>query len=191
LKETGDDLWRANPLAVLSWLQQDDGDLRQAEITIRESVSLFERFKGPDNVQVGQSLADLGEIVGFQGRHSEAEDIFKRALSIFAKQPSAHPRQTARTLLKRAEVYMRQDRLDEAMKLLREAYLTIAEAQYYDLMWRIQLAMAQINLQRKEYAELARHIRLAWRHRRAIGLTDWALVKQYLTRRKMGAGLPR
>jgi hypothetical protein len=77
------------------------------------------------------------------------------------------------------------------MKCLREAYLSIAEAQYYDLMWRIQLAMAQINLQRKEYAEFARHIRLALKHRRAIGLTDWALVKQYLTRQKMGTGLPR
>lgn len=27
---------------------------------------------------------------------------------------------------------------DEAMKLLHQTYLTIAEAQYYDLLWRIQ-----------------------------------------------------
>lgn len=191
LDETGDNLWRANPLCVLSWLQQDEGDLRQAEITIREAISLFERFKGPDDVQVGQALADLGELVGFQGRYSESEDIFERALSIFRQQPTAHPRQIARTLLKKAEVNIRQDKHNEAMKCLREAYLSIAEAQYYDLMWRIQLAMAQINLQRKEYAEFARHIRLALKHRRAIGLTDWALVKQYLTRQKMGTGLPR
>lgn len=191
LKETGDHIWRANPLVVLSWLQQDEGDLKQAEATIRESVSLFEGFKGSNDVQVGQSLADLAEIVGFQGRYSEAEEVFERALSIFSAQPTAHPRQIARTLLKRAEVYTRHGKLDEAMKLLRQAYLTIAEAQYYDLMWRIQLAMAQINLRQEDYAELTRHIRLALKHRRAIGLADWALVKQYLARRKMGTGLPR
>jgi tetratricopeptide (TPR) repeat protein len=191
LNETRDDAWRANPLIVLSWLAQDDGDLKQAEDTMRQAIATLEASKGMDDVLVGQSLADLGELVGFQGRRTEAHEIFERALAIFARDLETHQRQTARTLLKQAEVYLRTNEFDKAMALLRQAYLTIAEAQYNDLMWRILLAMAQIDLKRRELAEFARHLQLALEHRHAIGLSDWSLVKQYLDRQKMGTGLPR
>lgn len=190
LQATGNDPWRAHPLLVRSWLQQDEGDLEQTEATLREAIALLETTEG-DGVSVGQSLADLGEVVGFEGRFDEANAIFDRALSIFARLSEPDPRQVARTLLKKAEVNMRRGELEQSKLLLRQAHLTIAEAQYYDLMWRIQLAMAQVDMQERNYFDFARHVRLALRYRRAIGLTDWALVKQYLARRRMGAGLPR
>ncbi len=189
LTETGDDPWRANPLIVLSWLVQDEGDLKQAEEIIRQAITILEQSRGPDDVLVGQSLSDLAEIVGFRGQYAEAHDIFQRVLAVFTKH--SDQRLTARALLKQAEVYLRANRPDEAMTLLHQAYLAIAEARYYDLMWRIYLAMAQVDLKRKDFAESVRHLRLALKHRRAIGLTDWALVKHYLARQRMGVGLPR
>ena len=56
---------------------------------------------------------------------------------------------------------------------------------YYDYMWRIQFLMAQIDIQQKDYTQFLRHIRLTLKYRHAIEQTDWALVRQYLSRRKM------
>jgi len=190
-QESGTDPWRANPLIVRSWLEQDTGNLNQAEATLRQAISILEKDRGLTNVVVGQSLADLGEIVGFLGRYDEANTIFDRALGIFSALSQPDPRQVARTLLKKGEVYLRQNDLDEAMNVFRQAFLAIAEAQYYDLMWRIQLAMAQVNLRQRDFQDFSRHMRLALTYRHAIGLSDWALVQQYLARRKMGTGLPR
>jgi len=52
-------------------------------------------------------------------------------------------------------------------------------------MWRIQFLMAQIDIQQKDYTQFLRHIRLTLKYRHAIEQTDWALVRQYLSRRKM------
>jgi len=191
LEETGEDLWRANPLSVMSWLEQDEGKLDQAETLLREAITLFEKLKGSNDVQVGQSLTDLAEVVGFQGRYAEANMIFQRAIDIFNEQLSVHSRQLARALLKKAEVELRQNNLSQAKEILRQADLTIAEAEYHDLMWRIQLAKAEVDLKQRDFVSFRRHIRLALKYRHAIGLTDWALIQQYLSRQRMGTGLPR
>lgn len=187
--DSGDEPWRAHPLSVQAWLIQDEGDLSKAERLLRDAASITEQGYGSSDLFLGQTLADLAEVVGFLGRFDEASAIFQRARTIFDQY--GEQRQTARGLLKQAEVQLRASRLQDARRLLHEAYLVIAEAQYNDLVWRIYLAMAQVDLKARDIPSFIRHLRLALMHRRSIGLADWALVQQYLDRRRMGTGLPR
>lgn len=187
--DSGDDPWRAHPLSVQAWLVQDDGDLHAAESLLREAATIAEQGFGSSDLFLGQALTDLAEVVGFLGRFDEASAIFQRARAIFSLH--GEQRQLARGLLKQAEVQLRANRLREARQLLRDAYQVIAEAQYNDLVWRIWLAMAQVDLKARDIISFFGHLRLALIHRRSIGLSDWDLVQQYFDRRRMGTGLPR
>lgn len=70
-----DDPWRGNPLQIMAWLTQDEGDLPTSEKLLREVLSLHERGSDTD-ILIAGTLADLGEVVGLQRRFIEAIEYF-------------------------------------------------------------------------------------------------------------------
>ena len=112
--------WRGNPLQVMAWLTQDEGDLPGTEKLLREVLALHERATDSD-ILVAGTLADLGEVVGLLGRVSEASEIFQRSLTVLDHYRGQYDRQEARTKLKYAELLMRQKKFDDALHLLNDA----------------------------------------------------------------------
>lgn len=164
------DPWRGNPLQVLAWLQRDEGDLRGAEASLAAAMHLQEQTDDPDLLVAG-SMADLGEVISLQGRGEEACDCFERGLAILARHSGQYNRQEARTLLRYAEHLLRarrpkaaKARLDRADDLIR------AHGQYYDLMWRLELANSRLHWQRGEWGLAARKLRSAVRFRNLLRL---------------------
>lgn len=185
------DPWRGNPLQVLAWLTQDDGDLAGTEELLREVLALHERAEDAD-ILIAASLADLGEVVGLQGRIPEAQEIFQRSLNILSRYVGQYDRQEARTKLKYAELLMRQKQLDEALALLDESDdKASGYGHYYDLMWRIELARAMIYARKGDVREAILKGQMVLRYRRILGLSNWVLVKQLWQRLRAGTGLPR
>lgn len=183
--------WRGNPLQVLAWLTQDDGDLPTAEKLLREALSLHEKGLDSD-ILVAGTLADLAEVIGLQGRTSEAIELFQRSLEVLSLHSGQYDRQVARTWLKYAELLIRLRRYDDALSLLNLADDRIsAYGHYYDLMWRIELARALIYLRKGEIKRFLQKYQIVMRYRRILKLSNWVLIKQLIKRLWMGTGLPR
>lgn len=192
LQQVSDDPWRGNPLQVMAWLMQDEGHLDEAEELLREALTLYEQYQGLDSMLVVQTLADLGEVVGLQGRYSEALENFERSLTIASKFSGQFDRQEARTKLKLAEIVSRRGEYEHALRLLDEADDKIrGYGHYYDLLWRIELARAFIYWRQWRWGPAVRKLRMALRYRRQLGLSNVVLAKQLVSRLRMGAGLPR
>lgn len=186
-----DDPWRGNPLQVMAWLMQDEGQLDEAEKLLREALALYKQYQGPDSMLVVQTLADLGEVVGLQGRYTEALEIFERSLAILSRFAGQFDRQEARTKLKLAETVTRRGEYECALRLLDEADDKIrGYGHYYDLLWRIELARAFIYWQQRRWASAVRKLRMVLRYRRQLGLSNVVLAKQLVHRLRMRTGLP-
>jgi tetratricopeptide (TPR) repeat protein len=176
-----DDPWRGNPLQVMAWLKQDEGDLPGTEKLLREVLALHERAIDAD-ILIAGTLADLGEVVGLQNRVKEATDIFQRSLSILDRYHGQYDRQEARTKLKNAELLMRQGQFDDALLLLNDADdKASGYGHYYDLMWRIELARALIFVRKGRIKEAILKGQMTLRYR----------LRQLLQRFWVGTGLPR
>lgn len=187
-----DDAWRGNPLQVMAWLAQDEGQLDEAERLLRQALSLYERYKGPNSILVTQALADLGEVIGLRGRYEEALGIFHRSLTILERYEGQYERQEARTRLKLAETLTRHGGYEHALRLLNEADDRIrGYGHYYDLLWRIELARAFIYWRQRRWRPAVRKLRMALRYRRQLGLSNVVLAKQLVSHLRMGTGLPR
>ncbi len=186
-----DDPWRGNPLQVLAWLTQDDGDLPKTEELLREVLSLHEKAIDGD-ILVAGTLADLGEVVGLQGNYLEARELFLRSLSILDLYRGQYERQVARTKLKYAQLEMRKKDFSKAVLLLDEADDHISSyGHYYDLMWRIELTRAIIFFRKGQIKKALNKFKMALRFRRFIGLPNWILIQQ-LGKHFLGrSGLPR
>jgi tetratricopeptide (TPR) repeat protein len=181
-----DDAWRGNPLQVRAWLQRDAGDLPRAESSLKEAVELQARTADPD-ILVAGTLADLGEVISFQGRGDEAAACFAASLEGIRRHRGQYNRQEARTLLKYAEHLLRARRLDESKALLDAADdLVRAHGQYYDLMWRLELAYSRIFLLRGQLSPALRKLRSTLRYRRLLRLP----VRQRLRLLRKRLGLP-
>ncbi|MCI0562714.1 MAG: tetratricopeptide repeat protein [Nitrososphaera sp.] len=186
-----DDPWRGNPLHVMAWLVQDEGDLAETEHLLREALSLHAQTKDPD-ILVAGALADLGEVMGLQGDTDEAQRLFHQSLAILGQYGGQYNRQEARTSLKLAELLMRQRAYDEALCLLNQADdLVRGYGHYYDLMWRIELARSFIYLRQGRFRSAARKFQAALRFRQELGLPTTMLVRQLISRLLAGTGLPR
>lgn len=186
-----DDPWRANPLQVMAWLVQDDGQLPQTETLLREAVELYRRMPGAEMNVVG-TLADLGEVVGLLGRSAEAEQLFEESLAILKPYEGQYDRQETRTRLKLAELKLRQGQYEAAHRLLNQADDRIRPyGHYYDLLWRIETARAFVFLRQKRWGSALRKMRLALYYRRQLGLSDLAFARQLVRRALLGLGLPR
>jgi len=186
--------WRRNPLQVMAWLAQDQGDLQQAELYLREALHIKEypeRSEGFDIHSAG-TLADLAEVVGLRGRVDEARDLFMQSLDILRDYQGQYNRLEARSELKLAELEIREHRFLEALRLLNQADDRIRRyGHYYDLMWRIELAKAFIYLRQFRLGFALRKLRAVLRFRRELGLPTWLLMKQLCRRLLLGLGLPR
>lgn len=186
-----DDPWRGNPLQVMAWLTQDEGDLPGAEKLLREVLALHEQATNSD-ILIAGTLADLGEVIGLQGRFTEASEIFQRSLAILDQYRGQYDRQEARTKLKYAELLMRQKQFNKALLLLDEADDKIsAYGHYHDLMWRIELTRALIFLRKGRIKEAILKGQMTLRYRRILGLSNWLLARQIVRRFLAGTGLPR
>lgn len=186
-----DDPWRGNPLQVLAWLTQDEGDLPGTETLLREVLALHEQAENAD-ILIAGTLADLAEAVGLQGRVDEATEIFQRSLVIVQQYQGQYDRQEARSKLKYAELLLRQKQYDEALQLLDDSDDKASSyGHYYDLMWRIELARAMIFVRKGRWREAILKGQMALRYRRILGLSNWLLVRQLWQRLRAGTGLPR
>lgn len=186
-----DNPWRANPLQVLAWLVQDDGQLSQAEALLQEALVLYRQTPGAE-INIAGMLADLGEIVGLLGRDNEAEQVFEESLAIIKHYEGQYDRQETRTRLKWAELKLRQGQYEAAHRLLNQADDRIRPyGHYYDLLWRIETARAFVFFRQKRWTSSMRKMRLALYYRRQLGLSNLAFARQLVRRVLWGLGLPR
>lgn len=182
-----DDPWRGNPLQVKAWLQRDRGDMAGAEASLRQSLALQERTNDPD-ILVAGSLVDLGEVISLQGRDAEAVDCFERSLALLARHRGQYNRQEARTLLRYAEHLLRRRVGDAAMPLLQRADdLIRSHGQYYDQMWRLELAYSRVYWQWGEWRVALRKLRSALRYRNLLRLPVRNRLR--MLARRLGWGL--
>lgn len=176
------DPWRANPLQVMAWLIQDEGNLEESAKLLHQALILYRQTSDSDMLIVG-ALADLGEIADILGRTHEAREFFEESLSILAKHQGQYDRQEARTLLKYCESLIHQKDYSTAMKLLNRADDKVSRyGHYYDLLWQIELAKALIYLLEGKISYCLTKIRTVFRIRRHLELPNILLV-QHVTKR--------
>ncbi len=186
-----DDPWRGNPLQVLAWLTQDEGDLQKTETLLKEVLVLHEKAADSD-ILIAQTIADLGEVVGLLGRITEGIDLFQKSLNILARYKGQYNRQEARTNLKYAELLRSQKKYIEALHLLDDADdKASGYGHYYDLMWRIELSRCLIFAQQGKIPSSLLKAQMTLKYRRILGLSNWVLLKQLLQRFISKNGLPR
>lgn len=185
-----DDPWRAHPLQVLAWVTQDDGNLPAAESLLRQALSLFRVSEHSDLLTAG-ALADLGEVVGIQGRASEAKGLFEESLSMFHACKGQYNRQEARTALKYAELLMHQKEYRAVETLLNQADDQISRyGHYYDLLWQIELARAFVFLKTGRLPSCLFKLRSVFRIRQWLGLSNMLLI-QFTAKRYLQRLVPR
>lgn len=183
--------WRGNPLQVMAWLAQDEGQLRRAEELLGEALNLQAQTSDPD-ILVAGTLADLGEVIGLQDRPAEAKALFEKSLAIIQSHQGQYDRQEARTKLKLAEFTVREGRNDEALRLLDEADDKIrGYGHYYDLLWRIEMVRALVFFRQGEWGSTIRKMRAVLRYRKELGLSNSLFARQLIKRLRLGVGLPR
>lgn len=185
------DLWRANPLQVLAWLAQDEGQLDEAERLLREALHLY-RLSSESEMQVVGTLADLAEVVGLRSGLDEAVILFEESLAILRAYEGQYDRLQARTQLKLAELLIRRGECEAAQRLLNQADDKIRSyGHYYDLLWRIETTRAYAFFKQRRWSSMIRKLRMALYYRDQIGLSNALFAKQLIRRFFMGTGLPR
>ncbi len=176
------DPWRANPLQVMAWINQDEGKLKQAENLLREALNLYRQTSNSDMLIVG-ALADLGEISDILGHEQEAREFFEESLLILTRHQGQYDRQEARTLLKYCEFLIHQKDYETAMNLLNRADDKVSSyGHYYDLLWQIELAKALIYLLEGNIKYCVIKIRSVFRIRKLLNLSNIRLVQHVLNR---------
>jgi tetratricopeptide (TPR) repeat protein len=187
-----DDPWRANPLEVLSWIYRDEEKYSLAEQTLKTSLSLYQKLEGENSVHVVQTLADLGEVLGLQGKFDESVEAFKRSLKIVADFNGQYDRQEARTKVKYAELLINKKDYSQALILLNEADDKVRSyGHYYDSLLRIELARAFAFWGLQKWGAAYRKIRLVIRYRQEIGLPYIELIKRVAVRIKQRLLTPK
>lgn len=184
LQETArDDSWRANPLQVVSWMMRDAGQFSEAEAVLREALELYRQHEGEESIHAVQTLTDLGEVIGLQGRFLEAVAMFERSLEMVEMFGGQYDRQEARTKLRYAEMLIRLKDCDKALQLLNEADDKIrGYGHYYDLLGGIELAKAFAFLGKGEIRSAIRKLRVLLRYRKEIDLPYSNFAQQFLKR---------
>jgi tetratricopeptide (TPR) repeat protein len=184
-----DDPWLGNPLQVQGWLLRNAGKLAAAEATFRRALGLQRQLRDSD-ILVAGVLADIGEVLGLQGKIEEAKDFFQESLVILEKHHGQYNRHLARTSLKLAEVLIFERNHGTALQLLNSAndrlcaFNESAEGvgHYYDVLWRIELLQGLIYIQLGQLGNGLRKLRSAWRYRQTLGLSTLFLFTQLWTR---------
>jgi tetratricopeptide (TPR) repeat protein len=177
-----DDPWRGHPLQVLAWLYRDKAEWKIAEVYLRGALDLFVQSQDSD-ILVAGTLADLGEILGVQERFEAAKDAFARSLGMLAKHKGQYIRQEARTMLKFASMLTAQGDYEMALHLLREAdERCCMYGHYYDALWKVEMAVADIFLRQWQFHRAGMKIMSALHLRHALGLRHRWLAQQMFVR---------
>ena len=177
-----DDPWCGNPLQVLAWLYRDKADWVKAEECLREALQCHARALNSDILKAG-TLADLGEILGLQGRIEAARTAFTESLAILARHKSQYARQEARTKQKFAEMLSWQGDYAMAIQFLKEAdELCCMYGHYYDELWKIEMAMADIFLRQGKFVQAGGKMMSVLNLRQELGLSQWGFIRQVLVR---------
>lgn len=117
---------KAFVLAKLGYYWERLAEYREAEPLLHESLSIIEKFYGPEHPYVAKALNELAVLFCNTGRLAEAKDLYRRAVKIFEQDSgNLHDSFTA-TLINLAALLHRTNCLAEAEVLCRRA-LTIAE----------------------------------------------------------------
>ena len=102
------------------------GDYAQALDYGRRAVALYERFEGPNTVQLSVSLGIVARLLVLTGRADEAEPLLIRALGIADGNEQRQPAILVRTLLEYAAFQRDRGRTDLALPLYARS-LVVAE----------------------------------------------------------------
>jgi CHAT domain-containing protein/tetratricopeptide (TPR) repeat protein len=78
-------------LSVLGELYRETGRFAEAESALKKAATILERGSNP-NLELAQTLNSLAGVYLNQNMFSEAEELFKRALAIYATLPAGKPR---------------------------------------------------------------------------------------------------
>ncbi len=183
-----DNPWFGNPLNVLGWIERDVGHLAEAEIIFRQALALHRQSSDPDTLVAGV-LADLGEVVGLQGRNEEAVTCFEESLALIHKYEGQFDRQEARTETKFAELLIRQKKYSEALDLLDHADDLVAYGTYKDQLWKIELLRAMIKLRQRNISGAIQRLRSAKTIYEELGLPVGEFIQHTVNRLKSGSGL--
>ena len=98
----------------------DHLQLEQAETLYNDAISIQEEILEPDHPDLARSLNGLALLYVAQGRDTDAEPLYKRALAI-RKASGSSPREVAQSLHNLAGLYFSQGRYSEAEALYKQA----------------------------------------------------------------------
>jgi tetratricopeptide (TPR) repeat protein len=137
----------------------------------------------PTNIIIAQVQADLGEVLGLMRRYDEATASFHESMELLNRYPDQWDRLRARTTIKYAEMLSDTGRNEEALRMLRGVEKLISQyGAYSDLLWRIELDLARIYWRMRDTYTAALKLQVAFGIRRRLGLSNWQLIQQQVTR---------
>jgi serine/threonine-protein kinase len=132
-----------NALAILD---RDEQRFEQAERRFREALGIWQETLGPDAINVGHALNNLGNLLMRQDRAADAEPYYRQALAIFEKRLGEDHSNTSMTLINLARGLASLGRTDEALALGQRAVAIgkrIGGDDHPDLGWDL-MVLAQI-----------------------------------------------
>jgi tetratricopeptide (TPR) repeat protein len=185
-----DDPWFGNPLNVLAWMERDNGHLATAETMFRRALALHRQSSDSD-ILVAGTLADLGEVLGLQGKNEEAAVCFAESLALIRRYEGQFDRQEARTETKLAELLIREKKYAEALSLLNHADDLIAYGAYKDQLWKIELLRAMIKFRQRNIGAALQRLRSAKTIYEELELPVSEFIRHTVNRLKSGSGLSK
>jgi len=119
-------IYVAYTLRILSSINYEKGDYRQARLLLDESIEVMHANAAGEN-EIAPFLVDLAGILVAQGRYEEAEQTYLTAEDkVLASFGPSHL-YTANVMTRIAALYIHEGRFDEAAILVDEAYPVLKE----------------------------------------------------------------
>ncbi len=123
------DLVLASDLGDLASAYKGQGQHAQAKRIQMQAVSIFEKARKPDHVDLAKPLHDLAELYRLLGQYEEAEPLYQRTLTIWEKASRYKDADFAAGLENHARFLRETNRNDEAAELeARAAAIRTGEA---------------------------------------------------------------
>lgn len=119
----GDDLYTASALVSLGVLKRGQGKFAEAEALYLHAMSLYSKFLGPDDSNVGMTRMNLGWVYMHWGRLEDAETWMRDAMDLFQRIHDERDFADAQWRLG-AIHFARADPTGDAESLLREGLAT-------------------------------------------------------------------
>jgi tetratricopeptide (TPR) repeat protein len=104
----------------------ENGQYTEATYFLEQALALREQIRGPEDLEVAESLNNLAELYRLQGKYSEIEPLYQRALSIREQVLGPMHPDVAKSLNNLARPYHHLQQFDKAIPLYKRA-LSIRE----------------------------------------------------------------